>query len=238
MNVALKLIEKQIAMSDFRDRAGQTAPQPGRFVTEDGTALGPCLLISRECGSGGSLLAQQVGERLGWNVFDAKIVDEIAQSANVHHRLLQSVDERIRSRWERTWRDILLDDKSDEKYLRHLKQVVMALGHHGNVVLVGRGAQFLLPPRCSLRVRLFAPLEMRIEWLAEQEKLTPKQARLKIKQVDAERAAFVWKIFKQDSGAILNYDLLINAGEISIENATELVLAAIKRKLGVQLKGR
>ncbi|HTX21817.1 MAG TPA: cytidylate kinase-like family protein [Candidatus Aquilonibacter sp.] len=236
MNATLKLIEKQIAMSDIRNRLEETAPQPGRYVTEDGVAFGPCLLISRECGSGGSLLGQRVGERLGWNVFDARIVDEIAQLANVHQRLVQSVDERVRSHWERTWRDILLDDQADEKYLRHLKQVVMALAHHGNVVFVGRGAQFLLPSQCALRVRLVAPLETRIHRLTERLNLSPEQARLKIKRVDTERAAFVWKIFKKDVGATLNHDLLVNTDEINAESVTELVLVAMERKLGVHLQ--
>ncbi|HUB86555.1 MAG TPA: cytidylate kinase-like family protein [Verrucomicrobiae bacterium] len=236
MNVALKLIEQQIAKSEYRSRAEENALRLGRFVMEDGTALGPCLLISRECGSGGSLLAQQVGRHLGWNVFDAAIVDEIAQSAHVHQKLLQSVDERVWSGWERAWRDILLDDKSDEKYLRHLKQVIMVLGLHGNVVLVGRGAQYLLPPQCALRVRLYAPLEIRIERISELEKLTPKEARLKIKKVDAERNAFIWKVFRQDAAASLNYDLLINTAEFSIEKTTALVLAAMEQKLGVRSK--
>jgi cytidylate kinase len=236
MNTTLKLIEKQIAMSEIRNRMGKTAPQPGRYVTEDGVAFGPCLFVSRECGSGGGLLAQQAGERLGWNVFDSKIVDEIAQSARVHQRLVRSVDEHVHSYWERTWRELLLDDLADEKYLRLLKQVVTALGHHGNVVLVGRGAQFLLPSRCGLRVRLVAPLEARAKQAADRGKLSLEQARLKVEEIDKERVAFIWKTFRKDVGSPSNQDLIINTGEISIENATGLVLAAIETKLGVPVK--
>ncbi len=236
MSQILRLIEKHIAMSDIRNRLKETVPQPGRYVAEDGAAFGPCLLVSRECGGGGDLLAQQAGERLGWNVFDNKMVDEIAQSARVHQRLVQSVDEHVHSYWERTWRDFLLDDLADEKYLRHLKQVVTALGHLGNVVLVGRGAQFLLPSQCGLRVRLVAPLEARTKRFAEQEKLSLKQARLKVEEIDKERAAFIWKNFRQDAGLPLNHDLIINTGEINIKDTTELVLDAIERKLGVPLK--
>jgi cytidylate kinase len=236
MSQILRLIEKHVAMSDIRNRLEEIAIQPGRYVAEDGVAFGPCLLVSRECGSGGNLLAQQAGERLGWNVFDNKMVDEIAQSARVHEHLVQSVDEHVHSYWERTWRDFLLDDLADEKYLRHLKQVVTALGHHGNVVLVGRGAQFLLPSHCGLRVRLVAPMEARTKRLAEHEKLSMKQARLKVEEIDKERAAFIWKNFRQDVGSPLNHDLIINTSEISIENATGLVLDAIEKKLGVPSK--
>jgi cytidylate kinase len=237
MNAALRLIEKQIAMADFRNRSGQTIAQnvtvPGRYMTKDGASFGPCLLISRECGSGASQLAQLVGARLGWNVFDAKIVDEIAQAAHIHNQLVKSVDERVHTYWEQTLRELLLDDLVDEKYLRLLKQVVTALGSHGNVVFVGRGAQYFLPPQCGLSVRMTAPLEARAERVAERMNLSLEQARLKTRKIDAERAAFVWKTFKKDSASPINYDLIINTGEIKIESAANIVLASIQEKLGV-----
>jgi cytidylate kinase len=233
MSHVLSLIERHIRTSDIRNRLEETVPQPGRHVTKEGVAFGPCLLVSRECGAGGGLLAQQAGGRLGWNVFDSGIVDEIAQSAHVHQHLVQSVDEHVHSHWERTWREFLLDDLADEKYLRHLKQVVTALAHHGNIVLVGRGAQYFLPPPCALRVHLVAPLEIRAKRVAEGGKLSLEEARLKVEKIDTERAAFVWKTFKKDVGSPLNQDLVINTGEINIESATGLVLAAIQKKLGI-----
>ena len=110
MMTPLKLVEQQIAMSGIRNRLETTVPQPGRYLTPDGIAFGPCLLISRECGAGGGLLAQKAGARLGWNTFDSKIVNEIAQAAHVHNRLVQTVDEHIHSAWEQTWREFLLED--------------------------------------------------------------------------------------------------------------------------------
>jgi cytidylate kinase len=236
----LKLIEKQIAMSSVRERmeeeykhrSEEAPPLPGRFVTKEGIAFGPCVFISRECGSGGSLLAQKIGERLGWGVFDSKIVDEIAQMAHVQQRLVQSVDEHVHSAWERTWRQYALDDLPDKKYLHHLRQVVMTLGHHGNVIFVGRGAEFFLPPQCGLRVRLVAPVDFRAQRIAENDKISMDRARSKVNVTDAERVAFVWKAFGKDVGSPLNQDLIINTGEFNLDATTDLVLAAIKAKLG------
>lgn len=235
----LKLIEKQLAMSEIRERLNENAPlPPGRTVGEDGIAFGPCVLISRECGSGSSLVAQNIGRELGWNVFDSRIVDEIAKAAHVHEKLVESVDERVHSHWEQTWREMLLDDLTDKGYVHHLGQVVTTLGHQGNVVIVGRGAQYLLPRQCALRVRLVAPLEDRAKRIAEMEKLTVREARMKIKQVDAKRAAFLWRVFKKDIGAPLNHDLVLNTGDITIEAASRIVLAALHEKLGVCAKAQ
>lgn len=224
-------------MSGIRNRLNECAPlPPDRYVSPDGIAFGPCLLISRECGSGSTQLAEKVGQELGWNVFDSKIVDEIAQAAHVHQRLVQSVDESVHSHWEQTWRDLLLDELSDKRYLHVLGEVVTALGHQGNVVIVGRGAQYLLPPQCALRVRLVAPIEDRIKRISETESLSIGEARLKIRQIDSKRASFLWKTFKKDVGAPQNHDLVINTGQISVDGAAKIVLLALQEKLKVHAK--
>jgi cytidylate kinase len=150
--------------------------------------------------------------------------------------LVQSVDEHVHSGWERGLRDLLLDGLSDEWYSRHLREIVMALGHHGNVVIVGRGAQYFLPSQCAVRVRLVAPLETRAKRVAERQKLPLEEAKLKVEEIDKERAAFVWKTFKKDVGSPLNQDITINTGEVSIESALRIVLAALQEKLGVSAK--
>jgi cytidylate kinase len=114
--------------------------------------------------------------------------------------------------------------------------VVTALGNQGNVVVVGRGAQYLLPAQCALRVRLVAPLEARIKRISEQESLSPEEARIKIKQVDSKRAAFLWKVFRKDASIPLHYDLILNTGDISIESAARIVLVALEEKLGVSVQ--
>jgi cytidylate kinase len=122
----------------------------------------------------------------------------------------------------------------DGKYLQCLRQVVLSLGHHGDAVIVGRGAQYLLPPQCALRVRLVAPLEFRARTLAEHAGLSFKDARAKIKTTDITRTTFIWKTFHSSADSPLNYDLVINTAETGIAGATDIVIAAIATKLGVR----
>jgi cytidylate kinase len=233
MSGVLKLIDRHVAMWGIRDRLGIPSQRPGVLI-QDGVAYGPCLLVSREAASGGSLIARQVGARLGWDVYDGEIVDEIARVEHERKRLVESVDERSRSRWEQTWQQVLTRAQpADATYLHGLRQVVMSLGHHGDAVIVGRGARHLLPPGCAVRVRTVAPLEQRVARMAEEESIPKAKARAKIREIDAARAAFIWKTFKQRTDDPLNYDLMINTGEVSIAAATDIVLAAISAKLGV-----
>lgn len=209
------------------------APYPGRYV-EEGVSYGPCLLVSREYGSGGVEVARRVGQRMGWHVFDREIVEEISRIAHERQRLIESVDEHALSYWDRTWQEVLTaSDAFNEKYLRYLRQVVMSLGYHGEVIIIGRGAQYMLPPACAVRLRLVAPLELRAARLAEREGISPAQAKARILSFDAERSAFVRKTFKSSAESPHNYDLLLNTAEISFDGAAEIVIAALCEKLGV-----
>jgi cytidylate kinase len=84
-----------------------------------------------------------------------------------------------------------------------------------------------------LRVRVVAPLELRVQTLASEENLSLDQARARVKAADAERSAFIRHVFKKDAGSPLNHDIVINTGEISVESATQIVLGMLEKKLGI-----
>src|SRR5512137_2175345 len=136
------LVKKQVALYRAYDIREEHAQRSGRGK-EGGLSFGPYLLISREKGAGGSSVAQLAGKRLGWQVFDKEIVDAIAQKARVRRELVESLDERHRA----TIHDAvarLLDPQPIETagYMAHLHEVLLTLGHQGDVVIVGRGADY------------------------------------------------------------------------------------------------
>ena len=230
------LVGRQIELGELRRRLEPKASrlrQP-RFV---GGAYGPCLLLSRECGSGGTSLARLVSERLKWQVFDREIVEEVARSAHVRRQLIESVDERVRVGWSEFCRKLAEGEGiGRESYLHHLRHVILALSHHGEIIILGRGAIYILPPECAVRVRLQAPLEARARRVAEREEIPFHKARRRVEQTDIERAAFIREAFGKDVDATENYDLVLDTGELSLEAAAEIVVAKLQTKLHVQLE--
>lgn len=230
----LKLLERQLGLWELKRRLADMGKRPGRYM-EGHVAYGPCLLVSRERGSGGSRIAVLVAEQLGWHVFDREIVDEIAQLTHAREQLLNSLDKETRSHVEGTWRpELKPSDIGYEKYLRGLRQVVLTLGHHGDVVLLGRGAQFLLPAQCALRVRVVAPLDLRVRRVVETDKVPAAEAQAHVQGFDSDQADFIQKCFQSDANSALNYDLIVNTGEISIQGAAGIVLSAMRDKFGMQ----
>lgn len=230
-----KLIERQVRFWELRRQQGPEKERHGRGRSGS-VCFGPYLLISREKGSGGRTVAAMVGERLKWHVFDREIVDEIARRAKIRQQLIESLDERARGGLEEFIRDFLGHEAiASGDYLYHLKQVLLTLGHQGDVVIVGRGAEHVLPSQFGLRVWMVAPLDLRIERLCKVQGITAQAARAQIEQVDKEREKFVRTHFQHGARNPLDYDLVINTASLTAESTAEIVLAALQKKLGISL---
>jgi hypothetical protein len=228
------VVRKQIALYRAYDIRANREQRPGRG-REGKLAFGPYLLISREKGAGGSAVSQLAGKRLGWQVFNNEIVDAIAEKAHVRRELIESLDERDRATIEDAIAE-LLDPKpiSTAGYLAHLREILLTLGHQGDVIIVGRGAQYVLPSQFGLRVRMVAPVEVRVRRIASRENLSMKSARAEVESSDRERTRLVHRQFGQKVADSLNQDLTINTAELTVEAATDVVLTALQRKLAVQ----
>jgi cytidylate kinase len=233
-------IKKQIAVYQANElqekRLENRERRPGRGKEGD-LFYGPYLLISREKGAGGSTVAQLVGKRLGWQVFNKEIADAIAQKAHVRRQLIESLDERERA----TIQDIIGQWLNPEEigtsgYLVFLKQIVLTLGHHGDVIIVGRGARYILPSQFGLSVRMIAPIEARIRRTADKAHLSLDAARVEVERIDHERVKLIRRHFRHNVADPLSHDLTINTGAMNVEAAAEVVITALQRKLGVQLK--
>ncbi len=229
-------VKKQIAVFQANELLEKRERRPGRGK-ERNLSYGPYLLISRERGAGGNTVARLVERRLGWRVFGGEIVDEIAQKAHVRRELIESLAERDQT----TIQDIigqLLNPQGigTADYLASLNQVVLALGHQGDVIIVGHGARYMLPGQFGLSVRLIAPVEARVRRLADKAHLSLGAARIEIERIDHERAKSIHRHFGRNVADPLSYDLTINTGAMSAEMAAEVIITALQRKLGVQIK--
>jgi cytidylate kinase len=108
------------------------------------------------------------------------------------------------------------------EYLGHLTQVIGTLAEHGNCIIIGRGANYLLPHRGVLKVRIIAPIKMRVRIIMKKEN-SEEDAKRKLIMVDSERKAFTRQYFNTDIDDPIDYDLVINTGYLSIEKAAKII---------------
>lgn len=188
----------------------------------------PVVTISREPGSGGRIVAQRLAETLGFEVFHQEVLHEMAKRAEVSEQLLATLDEKGLSILE-DWIASLVNDRHlwPDQYLQHLMNVIGTIGKHGRAVVVGRGANFILPPQQRFRVRITAPQRLRIENVGRDFKLSPDEAKRRVIKTESNRKAFVRKYFNADIADPTNYDLVINTQTLSVDNAVKVIGAAL-----------
>ena len=187
------------------------------------------IAISREAGARGSLIGQEVGKELGWTVYDHQLVDRIAQDMGVRTKLLETVDEKQIGWLQETVESALaVPMVTEPAYVHHLVQTVHALGVHGQCVIVGRGAPFILPKEMCLRVRLRAPLSDRVAVLSKDLNLSRDDVNRRVEAIDRERRNFVRTYFHRDPNDLSHYDLIINTSRFSVRACTRLISEALR----------
>jgi cytidylate kinase len=193
-------------------------------TSASGTIPGLTIALSRQVGAAATAIAQRVGERLGWPVYDHELVEQIARQMKLRANLIDSVDER-RGNWIRSWVEqfIGLPGVTESEYTHHLLETLASLAAHGECIIVGRGAAQVLPPASTLRVCLVAPLEQRIAFLSRQRGMTRQQAAQRIETSERERIRFVQNHFRKDPTDPGNYDLVLNVGRFSVDDCADLI---------------
>jgi len=146
-------------------------------------------------------------------------------------KVIESLDER-----EVTLRDSFLSalfrDRHlwPDEYMHHLTKVIGTIGRYGNAIIVGRGANYILPRANTFRVRIIAPLEDRIRYVMEDRKCVRTAAEQYILKTENNRKAFIRKHFNADVTDATQYDLVVNTGGITIAGAAEAIQVAFKKR--------
>jgi hypothetical protein len=199
--------------------AGHAAPRPPC-----------CITISREAGALGNSVATAIGKRLKWPVYDREILDKIGEEMRRQPRHLESVDERP-GYWLQQCLSGLLNQYhvSADTYLKYLIGSVRGLGAVGRCVIVGRGANYILPAATTLRVRLVALPEDRVRVIARRLGLSDREAATWVETTERQRLVFVKRYFGKDSTDPHDYDLVLNMSRLAVEEAAEVIIQMLQR---------
>lgn len=193
---------------------------------------GVTIAVTREAGSRGSSIAQRLGAKLGWQVYQQDLLEYLSTEGNVQNELnlpadaVQWVDEQV---------DRLLREQnlSRNPLVLSLARTVLSLGANGEVILLGRGAGYILPPRSTVHVRLIAPLPDRIAYMSQWLRLTQEEAASEVVSRDAKRAEFLDTHLHCKAADVQQFDLVLNTGRLGEELCTELIVQAAQAKAAI-----
>ncbi len=193
---------------------------------------GPIITISRQRGSNGSKVAELLAGMTGFNLISRDIIDQISTDIGVQKRLIETLDEGVRSSFE-LWVEGLFKgrivDSSD--YIKSLARIIGAISQHGYSIIVGRGANFLLGMRRGFHIRIVADYDFRVNSIAVRKKISEAEARADIDRTDEQRRKFVKTHFGADIDDPHAYDITINSTHFPPEQIARMILGIYPSKV-------
>lgn len=179
------------------------------------------ITISRGSLSGGRTLAECLAEHLGYPT----IADEVLEGAA---RELGIPEEAVTVKFKGTpglWAQL---SREREKYVLAVQTALAERCRGGELVYHGLAGQLLLRGLSGvLRVRLIAPMEMRVRALVSgHHRMRAREAEDFIRSVDRERKRWVKLMYGEDVEDPLLYDLTVNLRTLSMDAACATVAEA------------
>ncbi|MFA6471412.1 MAG: cytidylate kinase-like family protein [Candidatus Latescibacterota bacterium] len=205
------------------------------------------MTISRLSGSGGDIIASQVAEGLGYGLVDSSIIIRVAEEAGVSIEHAKSLDGRSTSKTIEWLKSLIgpntekflreagkhMDEASrlnQDGYFVYAKNLILELAKKGNVVIVGRGGQFILKDwENAFHVRIIADMQSRIYWIREHYKISEAEALDRIKKSDIVRRNFIERNFGVSWDDQLPYHGIINTSKMGVDLASTVLIEAVKK---------
>lgn len=179
------------------------------------------ITISRGTMSGGRAVAGCLAERLGYPSLAREILRTAAARLGASEEVLQTKFETTPGLWARVSRD-------REKYVMAVRTALLDACAEGCLVYHGLAGQFLLRGLPGvLRVRLIAPLQMRVRGLMNaHHRMGRHAAEDFIRNVDQDRKRWVKLTYGEDVEDPSLYDLTVNLRTLSPESACAAIAEA------------
>lgn len=203
--------------------------------------------ISHTTGAAGDAIGRSVAELLGFRYVDEQIIEDAARSHGLDTDLVADV-ERRKSFFAQFLEDLGTMPSIDpsgvpfvppvetsiprrEKLRALIVEAIRETAKSGNVVIVSHAAGIPLTGRDDvLRVLVTASFDTRVQRFAADPGVAKGDAERRLKESDAGRADYFRRFYGIEHELPTHYDLVVNTDSIPPEEATDVVVAAARRK--------
>ena len=199
--------------------------------------------ISRQFGTGGREIGKALGAALGVPVYDRELLEEAARTYCIPVSVMERNDETAPSRVLESFAlsapslsmltgavDYSTIVTSDTTFAWQ-STTIRRLAKEGPCVIIGRCADYALadyPNHLSLFIS--APLEVRIQRVAQRQNLTPEKARQLILKTDKRRASYYEYYSSKKWGSVDSYHFCIDSSYLGLGRTVELIQAMVAHK--------
>ena len=198
--------------------------------------------VSRALGGEGEEIANIVAKELGFRYVDNEIIDKAAAAVGVSPETVSQVERtdplivRIFAAMAASSLDSVVVDSDlvtlpvyTHNYQVVIEHIIRETATEGRAVIVAHGASIPLAGMSGLlRVFITASPSVRASRLAQEAKLSERDAFKAIQDSDRQRAQFLKRFYDVSRELPTHYDLVVNTDNLSATEAAKLVLTAAR----------
>ena len=182
----------------------------------------PIFTLSRELGSLGTVIADSLSSQFGYSKLDKESLEVLLRTLGMPQPRFDGDEEKRPGFWEQF-------TLQKDRYLTFMKAAMYRFARENECIIVGRGANIIfrgIPG--TLRLRVIAPLKVRVERLRARLGIDEQEALRMIHQSDHDRAGYHKYFFNAAWDSPASYDLVVNTAAISPAETCGMVAALLR----------
>jgi len=189
------------------------------------------ITISREFGSGGRFIGEEVAKKLGIAYYDKNIINEIAEKSGLSPEYIQENAELSPKKglfaYAFAGRDVTGKSVEDLVYEAQRK-VILELAEKKSCVIIGRNADYILKDRDDvLNVFIHGDTPEKIQRITRLYNVEEQKAVKMMVDIDKRRMANYNFYTNQKWGKADNYTLCLNSSQLGYDRCEKIIMECI-----------
>ena len=190
------------------------------------------ITISREFGSGGRFIGEEVAKKLGIAYYDKNIINEIAEKSGLSPEYIQENAELSPKKglfaYAFAGRDVTGKSVEDLVYEAQRK-VILELAEKESCVIIGRNADYILKDRDDvLNVFIHGDAPEKIQRIIRLYNVEEQKAVKMMVDIDKRRMANYNFYTEQNWGKASNYTLCLNSSQLGYDRCEKIIMECSK----------
>ena len=190
------------------------------------------ITISREFGSGGRFIGEEIAKKLGIAYYDKNIISQIAEKSGLSLEYIQENAELAPKKglfaYAFAGRDITGRSVEDMVYQAQRK-VILDLARKEPCVIIGRNADYILKDRDDiLNVFIHGDMPEKIQRISQLYHVTEQEAVKMMADTDKRRMTNYNFYTDQKWGKASNYTLCLNSSQIGYDRCEAIIIECVK----------
>ena len=186
------------------------------------------ITISREFGSGGRFIGEEVAKKLGVAYYDKDIIGKIAEQSGLSPEYIQENAELSPKQglfaYAFSGRDITGKSVGDMVYEAQRK-IIMEIAEKESCVIIGRNADFILKDRDDvLNVFIHGDMPEKIQRIIDLYNVEEKEAVKMMADTDKRRMTNYNFYTEQKWGKASNYTLCLNSSQLGYDRCEKIIM--------------